>query len=100
MPRAERSPHVQRSAFGGSRCTSQPPVPSRTAGYFRPMDATDIAWNNEARSKILEDSDRVLRDAVLDLVQTMPSRAPAAPAPAPPDSPPSEDEPTIEVNDG
>ncbi|PPF18556.1 hypothetical protein [Rathayibacter sp. AY1A7] len=31
------------------------------------MDAQDIRWNDEARDKILEDSARVLREAVLDL---------------------------------
>ena len=35
------------------------------------METSEIAWNNEARNKILEDSDRVLRDAVLDLASTM-----------------------------
>lgn len=34
------------------------------------MKATDIRWNEEARAKILEDSDRVLRDAVIDLART------------------------------
>lgn len=31
------------------------------------MDATDIRWNDEARAKILDDADRVLREAVLAL---------------------------------
>jgi hypothetical protein len=31
------------------------------------MNSTDISWNDEARAKILDDSDRVLREAVLDL---------------------------------
>lgn len=30
----------------------------------------DIRWNDEARTKILEDSDRVLREAVLDIAAT------------------------------
>ena len=42
----------------------------RTPAYGRSMDAQDIRWNDEARSKILEDSDRVLREAVLDLAQS------------------------------
>jgi hypothetical protein len=29
------------------------------------MDATEIRWNEQARAKILDDSDRVLREAVL-----------------------------------
>ncbi|MEF2976692.1 hypothetical protein [Subtercola sp. YIM 133946] len=35
------------------------------------MQPQDIAWNDEARAKILDDSDRVLREAVLDLSRTM-----------------------------
>jgi hypothetical protein len=35
------------------------------------MRATDIRWNEPARAKILEDSDRVLREAVLDLGKSM-----------------------------
>ncbi|TDN91956.1 hypothetical protein [Microbacterium sp. BK668] len=31
------------------------------------MDASEISWNEQARAKILEDSDRVLREAVLDI---------------------------------
>lgn len=31
------------------------------------MQPHDISWNDEARAKILDDSDRVLREAVLDL---------------------------------
>jgi hypothetical protein len=31
----------------------------------------DIRWNDEARAKILEDSDRVLREAVLELGASM-----------------------------
>ena len=34
------------------------------------MDASEIRWNDEAREKILNDSDRVLREAVLDLAKT------------------------------
>ena len=34
------------------------------------MDASEIRWNDEARAKILDDSDRVLREAVLDLAKT------------------------------
>lgn len=29
------------------------------------MDISDVKWNDEARAKILEDSDRVLQQAVL-----------------------------------
>ncbi len=35
------------------------------------MQETDIHWNEAARAKILEDSDRVLREAVLDLGKSM-----------------------------
>ncbi|WP_165063589.1 hypothetical protein [Marisediminicola senii] len=35
------------------------------------METTDIRWNDEARAKILDDSDRVLQEAVLDLAKTM-----------------------------
>jgi hypothetical protein len=31
------------------------------------MDATDIRWNEPAREKILDDADRVLREAVLEV---------------------------------
>lgn len=34
------------------------------------IEAADIRWNEQARAKILEDSDRVLRDAVIDLART------------------------------
>lgn len=34
------------------------------------MDAQDTRWNDAARAKILDDSDRVLREAVLDLAKT------------------------------
>lgn len=34
------------------------------------MQEKDIFWNDEARAKILDDSDRVLREAVLDLGTT------------------------------
>jgi hypothetical protein len=34
------------------------------------MNSTDISWNDEARAKILDDSDRVLREAVLDLASS------------------------------
>jgi len=34
------------------------------------MEASDIRWNEEARAKILDDSDRVLREAVIDLAKT------------------------------
>jgi len=34
----------------------------------------EIRWNDEARAKILEDSDRVLSEAVLDLGTTMAGR--------------------------
>jgi hypothetical protein len=35
------------------------------------MNSSDIVWNDEARAKILDDSDRVLRDAVLELGTTL-----------------------------
>ncbi|MFP7759963.1 hypothetical protein [Marisediminicola sp. LYQ134] len=35
------------------------------------MKAADIRWNDEARAKILDDSDAVLRGAVLDAATTM-----------------------------
>jgi len=35
------------------------------------MNSSDISWNDEARAKILDDSDRVLREAVLDLGKTL-----------------------------
>lgn len=35
------------------------------------MKAEEIRWNDEARTKILEDADRVLREAVVDLAATM-----------------------------
>lgn len=35
------------------------------------MNSTDIVWNDEARAKILDDSDRVLREAVLELSKTL-----------------------------
>ncbi|MFE1665444.1 hypothetical protein [Microbacterium sp. P02] len=33
------------------------------------MNASEIRWNDAAREKILQDSDRVLREAVLDIAQ-------------------------------
>ena len=38
------------------------------------MEASDIRWNESARTKILADADRVLREAVLDLGATMANR--------------------------
>jgi hypothetical protein len=35
------------------------------------MQTPDISWNDEARAKILDDSDRVLREAVLELGKTL-----------------------------
>jgi hypothetical protein len=35
------------------------------------MQAAEIRWNDEARAKILDDSDRVLREAVVGLAGTM-----------------------------
>ena len=35
------------------------------------MEKSEIRWNDEARQKILTDSDRVLQEAVLDLSKTM-----------------------------
>jgi hypothetical protein len=34
------------------------------------MDISEIAWNEPARAKILEDADHVLREAVLDVAKT------------------------------
>ncbi len=31
------------------------------------MKSSEIRWNDEARTKILDDADRVLRDAVIEL---------------------------------
>jgi hypothetical protein len=33
------------------------------------MEASEIRWNEPAREKILEDADRVLREAVVDLAK-------------------------------
>lgn len=35
------------------------------------MQESDIRWNEPARAKILDDSDRVLREAVLELSTSM-----------------------------
>jgi hypothetical protein len=34
------------------------------------MEPSEIRWNEPAREKILEDADRVLREAVLDLARS------------------------------
>jgi hypothetical protein len=34
------------------------------------MEPSEIRWNEPARAKILEDSDRVLREAVLEVAQS------------------------------
>jgi hypothetical protein len=34
------------------------------------MNTDDIRWNDQARAKILDDSDRVLREAVLDIARS------------------------------
>ena len=34
------------------------------------MEAAEIRWNEQARKKILDDADGVLRDAVLDIART------------------------------
>ncbi|MGZ8803763.1 MAG: hypothetical protein ACXWZG_00495 [Microbacterium sp.] len=34
------------------------------------MEASDINWNEPARAKILDDADRVLREAVLDVARS------------------------------
>ncbi|MET0813086.1 MAG: hypothetical protein ABWY03_08525 [Microbacterium sp.] len=34
------------------------------------MEPTDIRWNDAAREKILADSDRVLREAVLEIAKS------------------------------
>ena len=33
------------------------------------MEASEIQWNEPARAKILDDADRVLREAVVDVAQ-------------------------------
>jgi sulfur relay (sulfurtransferase) DsrC/TusE family protein len=33
------------------------------------MDITEVAWNEPARAKILDDADRVLREAVLKVAE-------------------------------
>ncbi len=42
---------------------SRHPLP----GYRPGMKSSEIRWNDEARAKILDDADRVLREAVVDL---------------------------------
>lgn len=34
------------------------------------MDITEVAWNEPARAKILQDADRVLREAVLEVARS------------------------------
>lgn len=34
------------------------------------MNTEDIRWNEQARAKILDDSDRVLREAVVDIARS------------------------------
>jgi hypothetical protein len=34
------------------------------------METSDIRWNEPARAKILDDADRVLREAVLDVARS------------------------------
>lgn len=36
------------------------------------MNRSDIRWNDEAREKILSDSDKLLQDTVLDIAHSMP----------------------------
>ena len=36
------------------------------------MKTSDISWNEPARAKILDDADRVLREAVVDVAKTRP----------------------------
>jgi hypothetical protein len=36
------------------------------------MEIADIRWNEPARAKILDDADRVLREAVVDIARTSP----------------------------
>ncbi len=36
------------------------------------MDISDIRWNEPARQKILDDADRVLREAVVDIARENP----------------------------
>lgn len=47
------------------RAKRNPPEGRVLASYARRMDTNDIRWNDEARAKILSDSDRVLREAVV-----------------------------------
>jgi len=42
------------------------------SNYGGGMDTTAIRWNDEARAKILDDSDRVLREAVLEIAGSDP----------------------------
>lgn len=41
-----------------------------SARTFPFMNTTDIHWNDEARAKILDDSDQVLRTAVLEVANS------------------------------
>jgi hypothetical protein len=45
-------------------------VDRRMPTYRGRMNTEDIRWNDEARAKILEDSDRVLREAVVDIARS------------------------------
>jgi hypothetical protein len=42
---------------------------ARGRAYFCRMTTDDIRWNDQARTKILDDSDRVLKEAVLDVAR-------------------------------
>jgi hypothetical protein len=44
----------------------------RVPTYRGRMDTDDIRWNDQARAKILDDSDRVLRDAVVEIARSTP----------------------------
>ncbi len=44
-------------------------VPNR-ATYGERMKASEIHWDEPARAKIVEDADRVLREAVLEVART------------------------------
>lgn len=57
---------------GGLRGTRNPGDIHMLPNYGGAMDTTDIRWNDEARTKILDDADRVLREAVLDIAGSDP----------------------------
>jgi hypothetical protein len=46
-----------------------PAAAPRCPAYRRGMDISDIRWNDQARQKILDDADRVLQEAVVDIAR-------------------------------